>query len=178
MSFLRVSGESGESQRGNNLSGDNMKKIFVLLLVVGSLFAVDKKWSDSFPQKDLNGKAIIYDKQVYLVDVWATWCPPCRLTIPELIALQEEITKNFTVLGLSVDQESAEYVADFVKKEKVNYPVALAGEALRTLPAVRGIPTMFVLDKNGKIVKTFVGYTDRKTLSLAVKKVLEAHEIH
>jgi thiol-disulfide isomerase/thioredoxin len=156
-----------------------MKKLLVIALLVASVFAAEKApWHSVFPQQDLSGNKIVYDKKAYLVDVWATWCPPCRQTIPELIALQQEVSQNAFVLGLSVDQESPEYVAKFIKQEKVNYPVAMAdNKVMKYFPAVRGIPTMFVLDKNGKIVKTFVGYADKKALAAAIKKVIDS-EVH
>lgn len=155
-----------------------MKKLLVIGLLVSSLFAADKKWSDVFPQKDLAGNKIVYDKQAYLVDIWATWCPPCRLTVPELIALQKELpTRNFMVLGLSVDTDDDKTVLDFAVREKVNYPIAKANETLHYFPPVRGIPTMFVLDKNGEIKKMFIGYTSKTEMLKEVKKVL-ASEIH
>lgn len=156
-----------------------MKKFFLVLLVLSFVFAADKSpWHSVFPQQDLQGKPIVYDKQAYLVDIWATWCPPCRLTVPELIAVQNELsTKNFMVLGLSVDTDGDKTVLDFVTREKVNYPVAKANETLRYFPPVRGIPTMFILDANGKIKKTFIGYTDKDVMLKEVKKVL-ADAIH
>jgi thiol-disulfide isomerase/thioredoxin len=157
-----------------------MRKVFIVLCVlVGLSVAVDKApWFSVFPQKDLAGNKIVYDKQAYLIDVWATWCPPCRMTVPVLISIQDELpTKNFTVIGLSVDTDSDKTVLDFIQAEKVNYPVAKANETLKYFPPVRGIPTMFVLDKNGKIKKMFVGYTEKKTLLDAVKKVM-GNEIH
>lgn len=156
-----------------------MKKFLVIFFLMASLFAADKApWYRVFPQKDLSGNPIIYDKAVYVVDVWATWCPPCRLTVPELIALQSQLSvESFSVIGLSVDEISDEELLAFVTKENINYPVAKAGKAMQFLPPVRGIPTMFILDKNGKIKKTFVGYMKKDALLKEVKKVL-VNEVH
>ncbi len=152
-----------------------MKKFLVVVLLLASVFAANKApWHSVFPQLDLAGNEIVYDKDAYLVDVWATWCPPCRMTVPELIALQSTLsTEKFSVIGLSVDEISDEAVLNYINKEGVNYPVAKAGRAMQYLPPVRGIPTMFILDKNGKIKKTFVGYTKKEIMLKEVQKVLK-----
>jgi thiol-disulfide isomerase/thioredoxin len=141
--------------------------LLALLVLCGFGLAISPK-SDlmgSLPTKNIYGKPIVYDKQYYLIDVWATWCPPCKMTVPELIALQKDfVSKNFTVIGLSVD-DTVEPVLSFAKTTKINYPVAMAsGQALNALPSVRGIPTMFIVE-NGKVVKTIVGYTPKETLA-------------
>jgi thiol-disulfide isomerase/thioredoxin len=146
------------------------KNIIILFSLVGILFATPTALLGKMPTSNIYGKPIVYDKQVYLLDVWATWCPPCKMTIPELVALQEEFaSKNFTVIGLSVD-DSAKTVLDYLKKNPVNYSVAMATpETLKALPPVRGIPTLFVVDK-GVIVKTIVGYTPKETLAEEIRK--------
>ncbi len=114
------------------------------------------------PQKDINDEPIVYDKKYYLLDVWSITCPPCRMTVPELVALQDVYKKkNFMVVGLSLDG-SIPPVKDFMKSMNVNYPVALiTDEHLALFPPIRGIPTMFLVDANGKIIKMYIGYTSK-----------------
>lgn len=155
-----------------------MKKIVLIILVfVMSIFsfAADKKnLLNYLPEKDIYDQKIIYDKDLYMLDVWATWCPPCRLTTPELIKLQQKyVSKNITVIGLSVDSEGPKVVKAFVKDEKINYPVAMAGDSLKYLPPVRGIPTLFLVNKEGKILKQFIGFTDQDTLAEAIESNLK-----
>lgn len=125
------------------------------------------------PNKTVSGEKIAYDKKLYLLDVWATWCPPCRQTVPELIALQNKYeAQGFTVLGLSVDQSSAP-VGPFIKKYGINYPVAMGQEAMRVLPPVRGIPTMFLVAANGNILKQYVGYTSKERMAKDIDAIIK-----
>jgi len=120
----------------------------------------------NLPQADIFGKKIDYDKQLYLIDIWATWCPPCRMTIPELIKLQADYDKTkFAVLGFSVDY-SPKPVVNYLENNNFNYQVAmLTRTELKQFPPVRGIPTMFLIDNNGTILKTYVGYTGKDKLA-------------
>lgn len=155
-----------------------MRKFLIGLMVFiigASVYAAEAaRLFDHFPQSDLSERTILYDKELYLVDVWATWCPPCQMTIPELIDIQQKYASaNFTVLGLSVDSSGPEEVLKFVKERKVNYPVAMAGKSLSYLPTVRGIPTMFLIDRRGKIVAQFIGYVDAAALSAKIDQFLK-----
>jgi thiol-disulfide isomerase/thioredoxin len=97
-------------------------------------------------------------KNVYVVEFWATWCGPCRASIPHLTELQASYkSKGVVVIGVSVDQDTSK-VKPFVKEQgdKMNYTVAIddAGETNSTYMAafgIGGIPTAFIVDKAGKI---------------------------
>jgi cytochrome oxidase Cu insertion factor (SCO1/SenC/PrrC family) len=71
------------------------------------------------------------------------------------------------VLALAVQDTKADMKA-FIKKYDVSYPVALAGDDVAAAYGLRGVPTLFVLDSNGKIIKTYVGGTDAATLASVV----------
>lgn len=118
-----------------------------------------------FPAETVNKEKIVYDKQLYLIDIWATWCPPCRQTIPELFQLQSKYkNKNFSVVGLSVDT-AEQKVLDFLKEVPLNYPVAMANEeTLKKFPQIRGIPTMLLMDQSGELIKVYVGYTKKEVI--------------
>ena len=98
-------------------------------------------------------------KQVYVVEFWATWCPPCRTSIPHLTEMQKKLkNKNVTVIGVSVDRET-DKVAPFVKEwgDKMDYVVAIDNEGA-TYKAYAGafgietIPHAFVVDQKGRLV--------------------------
>ncbi|HEY3243739.1 MAG TPA: TlpA disulfide reductase family protein [Phycisphaerae bacterium] len=97
-------------------------------------------------------------KNVYVVEFWATWCGPCRASIPHLTELQTTYkAKDVVVVGVSVDQDTSK-VKPFVKEqgEKMNYTVAVddaGGTSAGYMQAfgIGGIPTAFIVDKAGKI---------------------------
>lgn len=116
-----------------------------------------------------------HQDKVLLVNFWATWCPPCRREIPSLVHLQEENRdKGFTVIGISMDKSDKAKVSAFVKKLGVNYPVALANkEVARSFGAMGTIPSSFLVDANGKIVKRYPGYTTYEKMAKDVAELLE-----
>jgi thiol-disulfide isomerase/thioredoxin len=116
-----------------------------------------------FSLRDLEGREVSlaqFRGQVVLVDFWATWCPPCRMTIPDLIKFQQEFGgRGATVLGVNLD-ETVSDVPGFVKERGINYPVLLgAGKGVDEAYGVRGIPSFFLVDANGVIVRSWSGYS-------------------
>lgn len=140
-----------------------IKKVLLISLVLLTFSYADKNIIKLLPSQDVFGQKIsTYNAQLYLIDIWATWCPPCRMTIPELIELQDQYaTKNVQVIGLFVN-DSADNVQEYIREQKINYPVADGTKYLNNLPAVRGIPTIFLVDNAGKILKTYVGYAAKE----------------
>ena len=113
----------------------------------------------AFP--DLAGKTVslsAYKGQVVLVDFWATWCDPCIEELPELKALHERYKgRGFTLLAISMDALGAKAVSSFVKEHAVPYPVLLSGgEAPEGWP-MHGIPTAFLVNRDGLIVRRYLG---------------------
>lgn len=92
--------------------------------------------------------------KVVLLNVWATWCGPCRYEIPELQALHDRYSpKGFEVIGVSVDESGAESVKAFVDEQKMTYPVALDAEGkIANMLQTSVLPTTILLDREGRIV--------------------------
>ena len=98
------------------------------------------------------------DGKVVLLNFWATWCPPCREEIPDLIELQDKYGGRLQIIGLSVDTGSQETVKRFVQERKINYPVAIASPELEAkFGGVMGLPTSFLVDTEGRVVQKHVG---------------------
>ncbi len=124
-----------------------------------------------------------YRGKVVLVNFWATWCEPCRSEIPELIQFQNEYAgKGFTVLGIAMDQEGKKVVAPFVAKPQfqvgghkvaMNYPIVLGNDNVATkFGGIIGLPTTFVISKDGKIVKKTIGVIDDQGMNQLIQKLL------
>ena len=105
--------------------------------------------------------------KVVILDFWATWCGPCRMEIPGLITLQNKYREQgLEVVGISIDPiaprgnpAGAPAVAPFMKDNGINYTILMVNNpaALRGYDVSKGIPTTYVIDRDGKVVRTYVG---------------------
>lgn len=108
--------------------------------------------------------------RVLLVNIWATWCGPCRYEVPELKLLQQRYgDRNFDVIGVSVDVEGAlDQVREFVREQQINYPIVLDPEGtIATLMNTTVLPTTALIDRTGKVVWMKVGVVESRDPELA-----------
>lgn len=91
---------------------------------------------------------------VVLLNLWATWCGPCRYEIPELQRIHDAYaSRGFAVVGISVDESGVESVRDFVREQKMAYPVVLDPQGtLANMLQTSVLPTSILLDRNGRII--------------------------
>ena len=120
----------------------------------------------SFP--DLKGQEVglsDHGGKVVLVNIWATWCHPCREEMPSMQRLYERFKgENFEILAVSIDSTGREAVAPFVHKLNLTFPALLDPEANIKLPyGVTGVPESFIVDKEGMLVKKIIGPIDWAT---------------
>ncbi len=113
---------------------------------------------------------------VVLLNVWATWCGPCRYEIPELEKLHSKYaSRGFKVIGVSLDEGGAGDVKQFVSDHKISYPIALDPDGkLATIFNTSVIPTSVLVDRTGNIVWKQFGIVDMKdaTLTAALESAL------
>jgi cytochrome c biogenesis protein CcmG/thiol:disulfide interchange protein DsbE len=96
--------------------------------------------------------------KVVIVNFWATWCPPCLAEIPDLIALQAKYPDQLVVVGISEDQAPIDVVKRFAADRAINYPLAMSTPELHErFTGIIALPTTFVLDPDGRMVKKHVG---------------------
>ncbi|MBW1818722.1 MAG: TlpA family protein disulfide reductase [Deltaproteobacteria bacterium] len=119
-----------------------------------------------------------YSGKVVLLDFWATWCPPCRLAIPELISLQKKYgDRGLVVLGVSVDDPAMAtktYLRAFKNKFRINYTILRVNRQVMADyfgNAAPAIPTMFLIDREGRIQDKFVGFEPGAVEKSAAKLV-------
>jgi thiol-disulfide isomerase/thioredoxin len=127
--------------------------------------------------KDLNGKTVKFSDfrgHVVILDFWATWCAPCRVEIPHFVELQKQYSdKGLTVVGVSLDQQGSEVVKKFVKQFGVNYPVVIGNEKVsEAYGGIDGIPTTFVIDRQGLIVSRHIGYDEKTVFEKEIQSLL------
>lgn len=116
-----------------------------------------------------------YRGHVLILDFFATWCQPCRQSIPHLVEMNRKYGKQgLQVLGLSVDEEGERAVKTFTEGFRVNYPLAMAGEVTMVDFAVRSVPVMYLIDRKGKIAEVYRGYSNEMSRSMeqSIKRLL------
>jgi thiol-disulfide isomerase/thioredoxin len=114
----------------------------------------------SFNLKDINGNVVnlvsMKGKKVF-VNLWATWCPPCRKEMPSIQKLSAEVNKNnvvFVMLSLDDDFEKAKA---YVQENNLMLPIYYPAETLPELFNVNGIPATFIFNEKGKLIKRVDG---------------------
>jgi peroxiredoxin len=165
--------------------------LFCGLLAIGSFVAQpasgaikitrdgSRKRAPEFELKDVQGKTVHlsdYRGQVVLLDFWATWCVPCKGTIPWLIELSEKYrSAGLTVIGISMDEDGWQVVKPFVEKMHITYPILLGNKRAAYLYGdVESLPLAFFVDRNQHVAAIHVGAGSRSDFEKTVKLLLES----
>jgi peroxiredoxin len=117
-----------------------------------------------FTLTDIEGKKLSladYRGKVVLLDFWATWCTPCRAEIPHFVEMQQKLgPQGFQVIGVSMDDD-AKPVKRFYQDYRINYPIAVGDDKLaESFGGVLGLPVNVLIDRDGRIVKKYLGATE------------------
>ena len=119
----------------------------------------------NFTLPDLDGNMVSladYKGKVVLLNIWATWCPPCVEEMPSMEKLHQELKdEKFVILAVSIDELGAKAVQPFMKKYKLSF-LSLTDTAgtIKNLYQTTGVPESFIIDKNGSIVEEVIGPRD------------------
>lgn len=116
-----------------------------------------------------------YRGHVLILDFFATWCQPCRQSIPHLVEMNRKYGRQgLQILGLSAGEDSERTVREFTDEFRVNYPLALAGDATTVDFGVRSVPVIYLVDKKGRIAEVYRGYSSEMARSLeqSIKRLL------
>lgn len=124
-----------------------------------------------------------YSNKVLVVNIWATWCGPCRQEMPDLVKLNKEYkSRGLVVLGLATtynERNDPEHVKEFIKSQNIDYKIlwddgTLAGPLVQSVSGRNVIPQSFVISRDGRIVKHFSGFSASSTPALMRQAVEDA----
>ncbi len=171
----------------------NMKHLFSLLLATllvttigcgqsgskASTAKVDDAKKLNFTFQDVDGNTIDAREhfgKVVIVDMWDTWCGPCKKEIPHFIELHEKYKdQGFEMIGMAFARYGAPKVKEFGNDMKISYTNGIISpEAEKIFGRPRSIPTTFIIGKNGEIAETVVGYRPKEYFEQKIQELLKA----
>jgi thiol-disulfide isomerase/thioredoxin len=116
---------------------------------------------------DLKGKAVV-------INFWATWCEPCKVEMPWLVELQKQYgPQGLQIIGVAMDDSEKKVISSFARKMGVNYPVLQGTEKVADLyGGLEGLPSLFFVDRSGKIVEQELGLRSESVIVDNIKKSL------
>lgn len=137
-----------------------LKRVFFTLALSACLSSL--ALGDDFHFTDIQGhpqNLNDYKGKWVLVNFWATWCPPCRIEIPDLINLEKKYSSSrLAVIGIAMDYNDASEVNTFVKEQHINYPIVLGDSNIAAqIGTVDGLPTSYLYNPQGKAVAHQLG---------------------
>lgn len=168
----------------SNASSKYWKKtLSALLLSLGgialsqtSAYAADSSDDPAFVTLDgKNVKLSDYKGKWVIVNYWATWCPPCRMEIPELEMFYEKHKdKDAVVLGVNYETGDVKHVQDFARQQMVSYPIVRekggANGRSTVFGPLKGLPTTYMVTPKGEVVAARTGMVDQKMLEDFIAK--------
>jgi peroxiredoxin len=157
-----------------------MKRFVVLSIVAIALLAgctdrvaQSNTMASDFSLKDMSGKTVRlsdYKGKVVLLEFWASWCPPCRASVPGLEKLHNAYKdKGLVLLAVSMDEGGGDEVRSFIRESGITYTVLKGTEDVAMKYEVRSIPMMLVLNKEGRIAKRYLGMGSDEDLEKDIK---------
>jgi len=131
-----------------------------------------------FELKDVNGRTVRssdYQGKVVLINFWATWCPPCRVEMPDLVRLQREHGKQgLQIVGITYPPEQKARVRAFARSLKVNYPIILGTRELKArFSSDESLPLTIVIDRDGSVSNIIGGILLREEFDEKIKPLLK-----
>ena len=153
--------------------------VFATVLMTFSFTSVSGQESKApqFELRDVNGRTVRlsdYQGKVVLINFWATWCPPCRAEMPDLVRRQREYrAKGLHIIGITYPPENKDRVRRFARSLKVNYPIILGTRQLKArFSSDEDLPLTIVIDRDGKVRDIIVGILLPREFDEKIKPLL------
>lgn len=152
--------------------------ITLLLLLIPGFARAQTTRAPTMVLRDINGRSLSlsdYKGKVVLLNFWATWCPPCRAEVPELIRWQKTYRgRGLQVIGVTYPPQTLKEVRRFVRRAKVNYPVGLGTKEMRSLFTQSDtLPMTIVIGKDGRVRDIIDGILLPEEFEQKIKPLLE-----
>ena len=130
-----------------------------------------------FTLTDVNGRTVRlsdYHGKVVLINFWATWCPPCRAEMPDLVRLQREHGKEgLQIIGITYPPQKKTRVRTFARSVKVNYPIILGTRQIKArFSSDETLPLTVVINRDGKVSDIISGILLREEFDEKIKPLL------
>lgn len=131
-------------------------------------FSLETMDGDTFTLAEQKGKVIV-------LNIWATWCGPCREEIPDFMEIYKEMKdKGVIIAGVSVDKKGWSAVRPYAKKMEINYPIMVDdGTVSRKYGPIRAVPTTFIINKLGKVEYVAPGRLTKERLQPILQKIAQ-----
>ena len=154
--------------------------LFGLLLVAAQSVALARQSGTKSPPvtvfRDTRGRVVRLAElrgRVVLLNFWATWCPPCRAEIPELVRLQREHASSLQVVGVTHPPERRGRVRRVARELKVNYPLVIGTRrTARAFGVGETLPATVVIDREGRVREVIVGILQPEEFEEKIRPLL------
>lgn len=160
----------------SNAKGKTMKKLALLCLAI--MLVPCLAWSATLPSLNQSGLNAMIEKnrgKVIMINFFATWCPPCRAEIPEIVKLRESYPDSkLIIIGLSVDEDKSK-VPPFIQNLKVNYPVYMADMDVTQAYNVSSVPHNAFIAPDGRLIISEPGMAETSVLKQVVTDLLKTN---
>lgn len=161
---LPFSGQGGETSRRGAAGAPEKRQL-------APDFALERLNGETFRLSDHRGTVVA-------INFWATWCPPCRKEMPEFIDLQDEMEGEVLFVGISLDKEGPEKVRTFTEAIGVNYPIVIDdGTVTKKYGPIAGIPTTFLVDREGQVRVQAMGRLTKEDLRPVLEALSEGEKL-
>jgi len=162
--FITSCSNKEESSAGVTSATSQIK--FTLTTTKGKKINIEK-YDIMILSKELEGKVV-------LINFWAPWCAPCVKEMPVFVDLQNKYKDDFIILGILFDKKSSKKeILDFIKKHKINFPIAIGDENFNIAKAfedVQMVPESYLYGKDGVFIEKFIGEVNQDRLEKYIKK--------
>ncbi|MDR4507925.1 MAG: TlpA family protein disulfide reductase [Candidatus Brocadiaceae bacterium] len=148
--------------------------LFAVSLIIAPAISYAGDTARTIKLNELNTLLESNKGKVVILDLWATWCPPCRKEIPGFISLYKKYKdKGLEIIGVSFDENGPEVVPPFMKAMGINYPIYLGGGDIARKYELHAYPTTIVYGKDGKAASKHVGYASEEEFEDELRELLK-----